>query len=281
MMKPALKSLASGATLAVFALLAVASGGKKTEAGAEGGAAASSGGARTVKASCNQITATGTCTEYPKGSSFMLAQGVCGMIDAGVPTEGWGTKPCPDDKIVGKCVNSTKDAFYQDETELYYAPQYTTESAKKACEESATKGKTFTAGTWKPADGEARGHCIRKLIGSSKKTPDQCDEYPYGTSTEDWDVLKMNCSSEGHDTFVVGKACPKEMKDGAVSKCEEKNGTVVYNQPPDAKNAKDFCESEPSKGKWTKLGGAAGAGAAAAPAAKGGPAPKGAAKGKK
>jgi hypothetical protein len=267
-MKNILRSWAPGATLVVFALLAIASGGKKTDANGEGGTAASSGGGGAAKASCNQIDLLGTCTEYPSGSGFTLAEAACGMLDAG-PTGGWG-KPCPTDRVVGKCVDTNKDALYKDETELYYAPEHTVESAKKECDGSLTKGKTFTAGTWKPAEGEARGHCVRKLIGSTHKGPDQCDEWPYGTSTEDWDVLKMNCSSSGNDTLVVGKACPKEMKDGASSKCEEKDGTVVYNQPPDSKNAKDFCESEPSKGKWTKLGGAA----AAAPAKPGPAAPK-------
>ncbi len=253
-MKPALKSAASALTLAAFALLAVASGGKKTDAAAEGGASAS--GARTVKASCNQSSALGSCTEYPKGSTFVLAQGVCGMIDAGA-AEGWGTKPCPDERVVGKCVNSTKDAFYADETEYYYAPQHTAESAQKDCvTDAVTKGKTFTAGTWKPADGEARGSCIRKVIGSTRTTPDLCSEHLYGTN-EDWEFIKMSCSNEGQDTFVVGKACPKEMKDNAASKCEQKGGGVVYYQ--DAKmGAKESCE-----GKYTKLGG----GAAAAPAA--------------
>jgi hypothetical protein len=78
----------------------------------------------------------------------------------------------------------------------------------------------------------------------------------------------MNCSGDG-DKLEVGKGCTKEQKDSASSKCEEKDGAVVYNFPPDAKNAKDFCESEPSNGKFTKLGGvAAPAGKAAATAAK-------------
>lgn len=149
-----------------------------------------------------------------------------------------------------------------------FCQEHTTETAQKACTtDSLTKGKTFTAGTWKPAEGEARGHCIRKIIGSKRTGPDECEEWPYGTSTEDWSVLKMNCSSEGHDTLVVGKACPKEMKDSAISKCEEKKGSVHFNQAPDAKNAKDFCESA-HDGKYTKLGGATPAGKAAASAAK-------------
>ncbi len=258
-MKPALKSVACTMTLGVFALLAVASGGKKTEAGAEGGtAAATSNGPRTVKASCNHRTELGTCTEYPTGSSFTLAQGFCGMIDAGA-AEGWGTAACPQDRVVGKCVTTDKDAFYKDETEIYYAPEYTAETAEKHCKDSLVKGKVFTAGTWKPAEGEARAHCVKKIIGSKNTGPDECEEHPYGASTEEFAVIKMNCSAP--DTLVVGKACPKELKDAATSKCEEKNGTVRYNQPTEAKNAKDMCESD--GGKYTKLGAAPAAKAAA------------------
>jgi hypothetical protein len=244
----------------VFALLAVASGGKKDGAGGEGGTATTGG---SIKQSCNQIQLLGTCTEYPEGSTFALAEAACGMIpDAGA---GWGKDRCPTDKIVGKCVDARKEAFYKNETEIYYAPEHTEETAKKDCvDEAITKGKTFTAGDFKPKEGEARASCTRKLIGSKRTTPDLCEEWPYGTSKESFSVIKMNCSGDG-DKLEVGKGCTKEQKDGASSKCEEKDGAVVYNFPPDSRNAKDFCESEPSKGKFTKLGGTA---AAAAPVAK-------------
>lgn len=262
-MTRSLRTVASGSALVFFAFLAVASGGKKSgEGGGEGGTATSAApGSGSIKQSCNQIKLLGTCTEYPEGSTFALAETACNMMpDAGAV---WGKDRCPTDRIVGKCVDAQKDAFYKNETEYYYAPEHTTESAKKDCvDEAVTKGKTFTAGDFKPKEGEARASCTRKLIGSKRATPDQCEEYPYGTSTESFAVLKMNCSGEG-DKLEIGKACTAEQKASASSKCEEKNGTVVYNFPPDSRNAKDFCESEPSKGKFTKL-----TGAAAAPAAK-------------
>lgn len=281
-MTPSLRSVASASVLVVFAFFAVASGGKKDKegGGADAGAAVATGG-DSIKQSCNQIQAIGTCTEYPEGSSFSLAEAACNMMpDAGVV---WGKEKCPAERVVGKCVDAQKDALYKNETEFYYAPEHTAESAKKDCvDEAITKGKTFTSIDFKPKEFEARGSCTRKLIGSKRATPDQCEEWPYGTSTESWSVLKMNCSSEG-DKLEIGKGCTKEQKDSASSKCEEKNGTVVYNFPPDAKNAKDFCESEPSSGKFTKLGGhaapAAKAGSAAVKA-KGAPAPKASAKGK-
>jgi hypothetical protein len=280
-MTRALKSVASGTALAFFALLAVASGGKKGDgAGGEGGTAASTGGGGSIKQSCNQTKLLGTCTEYPEGSTFALAETACNMIpDAGSV---WGKDRCPTERIVGKCVDAQKDAFYKNETEYYYAPEHTTESAKKDCiDDAVTKGKTFTPGDFKPKEGEARASCTRKLIGSKRATPDRCDEYPYATSKESFDVIKMNCSGEG-DKLEIGKGCTKEQKESASSKCEEKDGAVVYNFPPDSKNAKDFCESEPNNGKFTKLAGAAApaapaAKAAAAPVAKGAAAaPKGA-----
>lgn len=258
-MSLALRSVVSGSALFVFAFLAVASGGKKDGAGGQGGTASTGGGS--IKQSCNQVKLLGTCTEYPEGSTFALAEAACNMIpDAGA---GWGKDRCPTDKIVGKCVDARKDAFYKNETEIYYAPEHTEETAKKDCvDEAITKGKTFTAGDFKPKEGEARASCTRKLIGSKRTTPDLCEEWPYGTSKESFSVIKMNCSGDG-DKLEVGKGCTKEQKDSASSKCEEKDGAVVYNFPPDSRNAKDFCESEPSKGKFTKLGGTA---AAAAPA---------------
>lgn len=268
----ALRSVASGSALVFFAFLAVASGGKKGAEGGEGGTAtnAASPGSGSIKQSCNQIKLLGTCTEYPEGSTFALAETACNMMpDAGAV---WGKDRCPTERIVGKCVDAQKDAFYKNETEYYYAPEHTTESAKKDCvDEAVTKGKTFTAGDFKPKEGEARASCTRKLIGSKRTTPDLCEEYPYGTSKESFDVIKMNCSSEG-DKLEIGKGCTAEQKASASSKCEEKDGAVIYNFPPDAKNAKDFCESGRSAGKFTKLTGAAAAapaaGGAAAPAAK-------------
>jgi hypothetical protein len=85
-MTSSLRSVASVSVIGVFALFAVASGGKKTGAdGAEGGTAtAAATGGGSVKQSCNQLAALGTCTEYPEGSSFKLAETACGMIpDAG------------------------------------------------------------------------------------------------------------------------------------------------------------------------------------------------------
>lgn len=256
-MKSTVRHVSAVATLAVFALLAAGSS-KKGGDSAEGGAASTSSGG-SIKQSCNQVASMGRCTEYPEGLTFALAEGACNMVpDSGV----WGKDRCPTDKVVGKCVDGTKDAFYKNETEFYYAPEFTTESAKKDCvDEALTKGKTFTAGDFKPKADEARGSCTRKLIGSTRTTPDNCEEWPYATSTESWDVLKMNCSGTG-DTLVVGKGCTEEQKSGAASKCVEKNGTVVFNFPPDARNAKDFCESPPSSGTYTKLKAAA----AAAPA---------------
>lgn len=250
------RTMASAATLAIFAVLAIASGGKKDQAADGGGGATASGGGGAVKQSCNQISLLGTCTEYPEGSSFMLAEAACGIIpDAGAV---WGKSPCPTDKVVGKCVDARKDALYKNETEYYYFPEHTSESAKKSCvDDAVTKGKTFTAVDYKPKEDEARASCTRKLIGSKRSGPDQCDEAPAGISNDTFAVFKMNCSGKG-DQLVLGKACAKEAKDGASSKCEEKDGVIVYNFPPDASNAKDFCESPPSSGKFTKLGGAAG-----------------------
>ena len=134
------RSLAAGTTLMLFALLAVASGGKKSgDASGDGGAASADG----IKQRCNQIQALAECTEYPKGSSFTLAEAACGMLpDAGAV---WGKDRCPTDKLVGKCVDGNKDALYENETTFYYAPDYTTDSAKKDCTEPAKEGKTFTA----------------------------------------------------------------------------------------------------------------------------------------
>jgi hypothetical protein len=209
----------------------------------------------------------------------MMAEMACGI---GGPDAGsiWGKDKCPTDKVVGKCVDGTKDALYKNETEYYYAPEHTAETAKKDCvDEAIKKGKTFTAVEFKPKAGEARGSCTRKLIGSKRNGPDNCEEWPYETSTESWAVLKMNCSGSG-DTLAIGKACSDEAKAGAASKCTEKNGTVVYNFPPDAKNAKDFCEGGASNGKYEKLGGTAapakggGTKPAAAPKGSAKPAPK-------
>ena len=284
-MKPIVRSVLSGSALVAFALLAVASGGKKGDSTGEGGTASATGsGAGSIKQSCNQIQAIGMCSEYPKGSTFALAQAACGMMpDAGAV---WGKERCPTEKVVGKCVDGTKDALYQDETTLYYAPEYTTDSAKKDCvDEAAKKGKTFTAGDWKPKDDEARASCTRKLIGSKNTGPDHCEEWPYisGKEVETLAVVKMNCSGTG-DALEVGKACSKEAKAKAVSKCERNDGAVVYNFPPEAKNAKDFCESSPnnntafSGGKYTKLGGAPAAAVATPPATTGAAKGTGAAK---
>lgn len=269
-MKRSIRSVASGSVLVFFGFLAVASGGKKGDAGGEGGTASAAGGGP-IKQSCNQIKLVGTCTEYPEGSTFALAEAACNMMpDAGSV---WGKDKCPTERVVGKCVNAQKDAFYKNETEYYYAPEHTEESAKKDCvDEAVTKGKTFTAGDFKPKEGEARASCTRKLIGSKRTTPDLCEEYPYGTSKESFAVIKMNCSGEG-DKLEIGKGCTKEQKESASSKCEEKDGAVVYNFPPDSRNAKDFCESAPGNGKFTKLGGAAAGGGAAAPAVKAASAP--------
>lgn len=248
---PILRSIAAGSTLVIFAWLAVASGGKrKGSAGdVDGGDSLGSLLGNSIKQSCNQIKSMGTCTEYPEGKTFSLAKMACDGDKEAV----WGTAKCTNDLVVGTCVDATKDAFYKNETEHYYAPEYTAESAKKACNgDSTNKDKTFTAGDWKPKADEARGSCTRHITGSKHVGPDECEDYPYGTSTESWDVLKMNCSGEGN-TLVVGKACDQAAKDRAVSVCTQKDGTVVYNFPPDAPNAKDFCESEPNNGKYAKL----------------------------
>jgi hypothetical protein len=267
-----IRHFAAGTTLVVFAFFAAASGGKKSDTSGDAGTTATTGGGGAVKASCNQIAFLGTCTEYPKGTTFALAETACGMIpDAGAV---WGKDKCPTDKVVGKCVDSAKDALYQDETEYYYAPHFTTESAKKDCvDEAIRKGKTFTPVEFKPKEGEARASCTRKIIGSKNTGPDECEEFPYETSKESFTVIKLNCSGDG-DKLEIGKACAK---DNAVSKCETKDGSVIYNFPTEAKNAKDHCESAPFNGKYTKLGSAP-----AAPAAKaaGKPAPKGSAKAK-
>ncbi len=238
-----------------------------------GGASKDTAASDGVKASCNQISLLGTCTEYPKGLTFALAETACTMIpDAGSV---WGKDKCPTDRVIGKCVDGAKDALYENETEIYYAPMYTPESAKKECVE-IRKGKTYTASDWKPKDGEARGACTRKVIGSKNTGPDECEEYPYATSKEDWSVLKMNCSGSD-DKLEIGKTCAK---DTAVSKCETKDGSVVYYFPHEAKNQKDSCESPPSSGKYTKLGGAAVAAATAAGPAKHGTTPTPPASGK-
>ena len=228
---------------AIGALAACKGGGASKDD--KGGASAAG-----VKASCNQIPLLGTCTEYPKGLTFALAETACTMIpDAGSV---WGKDKCPEDRVVGKCIDSAKDALYENETEIYYAPFYTPDSAKKECvEDPIRKGKTYAATDWKPKDGEARGACTRKIIGSKNTGPDECEEYPYATSKEDWTIIKMNCSGSD-DKLEVGKTCAK---DTAVSKCEAKDGSVVYYFPHEAKNQKDSCESPPSSGKYTKLGG--------------------------
>jgi hypothetical protein len=231
---------------AIGALVACKGGGASKDG--EGGAGAAAG----VKASCNQIPLLGTCTEYPKGLTFALAETACTMIpDAGSV---WGKDKCPEDRVVGKCIDAAKDALYENETEIYYAPFYTPDSAKKECvEDPIRKGKTYAAVDFKPKDGEARGACTRKTIGSKNTGPDECEEYPYTTSKEDWTIVKMNCSGES-DKLEIGKTCTK---DTAVSKCETKDGSVLYYFPHEAKNQKDSCESPPSSGKYTKLGGAA------------------------
>jgi hypothetical protein len=259
------KSVVISVAFVAMAMLAACKGGGASKGDA--GITASD----TVKQSCNQIPLLGTCTEYPKGSSFVLAETACNLVpDAGSV---WGKDKCPTDRVVGKCIDATKDALYENETEIYYAPFHTPDSAKKDCvEDPVRKGKTFAAADWKPKDGEARGACTRKVIGSKNTGPDECEEYPYATSNEDWTVVKLNCSGPD-DKLEVGKTCAK---DTAVSKCETKSGTVVYYFPHEAKNQKDSCESPPTSGKYTKLGGtavtAASAPAKHAPSAK--PAPK-------
>ncbi len=236
--------------------------------GCKGGGASKDdpGAAAGVKASCNQISFLGTCTEYPKGLTFALAETACTMIpDAGSV---WGKDKCPEEKVLGKCVDSAKDALYENETEVYYAPYFTAESAKKECvEDPIRKGKTYTAVDWKPKDGEARASCTRKTIGSKNTGPDECEEYPYATSKEDWMLVKVGCS--GEDKLEVGKACAA--KETAVSKCDTKDGSVVYHFPHEAKNQKDLCET--LGGKYTRLGGAAVTAATAAPGAKHAPTP--------
>ncbi len=243
-------------TFAMFVAMGAVAACKGSGASKDQGGAAADG----VKASCNQIPFLGTCTEYPKGLTFALAETACTMIpDAGSV---WGKEKCPTDRVLGKCVDSAKDALYENETEIYYAPYFTPESAKKECvEDTIRKGKTYAAVDFKPKDGEARGACTRKVIGSKNTGPDECEEYPYATSKEDWMVVKMNCSG-ADDKMEVGKTCAK---DTAVSKCETKDGTVVYYFPHEAKNQKEACESAPTSGKYTKLGSAAMAAATTPP----------------
>jgi hypothetical protein len=183
----------------------------------------------------------------------------------------WGKDRCPTTRLVGVCVDTSADALYKNETDYYYAPDFTVETARTECRDGQTSaGKTFTAGTFKPSEGEIRASCTHKANAPDRTSPDRCEEYAYGSSIESFATIRDKCSGEG-DTLEVGKGCPE--KDRASSRCDERDGAILY-FPTDAKAVRDYCEIEPRKGKYTKLS-ADSADAGKAAKTDGGPAPRG------
>jgi hypothetical protein len=255
-MNTAIRTALPFMTLTAFAFLAVASGGKTTRT--EGSAATTESGGGAVK-SCTMkyVGKEGEfCIEYPVGKDNFAAELGCNMMK-----NKWKSGPCSTSRVVGKCVKKAIGKDEMDQTQFAYADNDSESSAKEECESANTKDlkTTFTAGDFKPAEDEARGSCMRHMTGSKKTGPDQCEEVPFTSSPDTLATFKMNCSGED-GKFTAGKGCAKEEKAKAVSKCIEKDGTTIYNFPPEARNAKDFCEGEPGLGKYSKLtpgGGAA------------------------
>ena len=225
-----------------------------------------------IAQSCNEIRSTGTCTEYPEGSSFTLAEGACKMVPGAGSV--WGKDRCPTARLVGVCVDRSADALYKNETEYYYAPDFTVDTARAECHDGPpSSSKTFTAGTFRPSEGEVRGSCTHKTSApdrASPDRPDRCEEYAYGSSVETFATIRARCSGEG-DALELGAGCPE--KERASARCDERDGAIAY-FPTDAKAARDYCEVEPRKGRYTKLS-VDTSSSGKARKADGGPAPRG------
>jgi len=199
-----------------------------------------------IAQSCNEIRSTGTCTEYPEGSSFTLAEGACKMVPGSV----WGKERCPAARLVGACVDRAADALYKNETDYYYAPDFSVDSARTECRDGpSSSSRKFTAGTFRPSEGEVRASCTHKASVPDRASPDRCEEYPYGASVEAFATIRARCSDEG-DSLELGTGCPE--KERASARCDERDGAILY-FPADAKVARDYCEVEPRKGRYTKL----------------------------
>jgi hypothetical protein len=268
-MNSRLRNFASAGTLALFALLALASGGKK-DGGTVGTTTTTSADGKKPVGSCDLTLGIGTCEDHYKNGFFTeLSKNACADLAKINGDKGWSTTaPCAQTDIVGACTASEGDG----ETEYFYAPMHTQKTAEANCKGKLSKHVFKSMGT--PADpASARVSC-------TKPGADTCAQWN-ASSTEGWEAIRTMCKIQFEKPEIAnGKACNT---DGAYARCDRPDGTVdVFYKKSSASFDKLLCKERPGQiaGTWVDLGKAGGAKPAAKAAGKAGT-PGGAAKAKK
>jgi hypothetical protein len=242
-MSSRIRNVASAVTLAGFALLAVASGGKKDN-GAVGTTTTTSADGKKPVGSCDLTIGLGTCEDHYKNGFFTeLSKNACGDLSKLNGDKGWSTTtPCSQKDIVGTCTPAEGDG----ETEYFYAPMHTQKTAEDTCKGKLSKHVFKSVGT--PVDpASVRASC-------TKPGADTCAQWN-ASSAEHWEAIRSMCKIEFEKPeMAYGKACST---DGAYARCDRPDGTVdVFYKKSDASFHKLLCKDRPGQvaGTWVDLG---------------------------
>lgn len=260
------KNFASAVTLAGFALLALASGGKKDNG--VGTTTTTSATGKKVVGSCDMIAGVGTCEDHFKSGFFTeLSKSACADLSKINNDKGWSTtNACPQKDVVGSCTATEGEG----ETEYFYAPMHTAKTAEDSC-----KGK-LAKHTWKASGTPADPSSVR---ASCTNPGDTCEQWT-AASNDSWESIRSYCKGFTDGKLASSTACAT---DGAYARCDRTDGTsMVFYKKSQAGFDKLLCKDRPGQpaGTWVALSAPAGAKPAAKAAGKAGT-PTSAAKAKK
>jgi hypothetical protein len=177
------RNLASGIVLSTFAVLALASGRKRTDkTDGNGNTASATNGGKKVVASCDLISGTGTCEDHHKDGFLLdVSKSGCAELSKFHADKGWNTTtPCPQKDLVGTCVSDTD----QDATEYFYAPMHTQKTAEETCKGKINKSTFKSLGT--PADPNA------PRVSCTATGSDICEQWNT-SSPESWEAIGSMC----------------------------------------------------------------------------------------